>query len=127
MIKRYLVCTYNVLVGNLGHVRQGLLLIVALARRVVVAVREEEQGLQGGDLLEVWHVGRGSCHGSCWWWVGWKEWKGWRYLMVLVHRPGLIHAAVTIVIVQSDKQWMHILILVQLEVMVRLKTGTRLW
>ena len=54
MIKRYLVCTYNVLVGNLGHVRQGLLLIVA--RRVV---REEEQGLQGGDLLEVWVVGRG--------------------------------------------------------------------
>ena len=60
MIKRYLVCTYNVLVGNLGHVRQGLLLIVALARRVVVAVREEEQGLQGGNLLEVWLVGRGS-------------------------------------------------------------------
>ena len=54
MIKRYLVCTYNVLVGNLGHVRQGLLLIVA--RRVV---REEEQGLQGGDLLEVWVVGHG--------------------------------------------------------------------
>jgi hypothetical protein len=58
MIERYLVCTYNVLVGNLGHVRQGLLLIVA--RRVVVVVREEEQGLQGGDLLEVWLVGRGS-------------------------------------------------------------------
>ena len=55
MTERYLVCTYNVLVGNLGHVRQGLLL-----RRVVVVVREEEQGLQGGDLLEVWLVGRGS-------------------------------------------------------------------
>ena len=49
MIERYLLCTYNVLTVNLGHVRQGLLLIVA-----------EEQGLQGGDLLEVWLVGRGS-------------------------------------------------------------------
>jgi len=59
MIELYLVCTYNFLVGNLGHVRQGLLLLI-VARRVVVVVREEEQGLQGGDLLEVWLVGRGS-------------------------------------------------------------------
>jgi hypothetical protein len=33
---------------------------------------------------------------------------------------------VVIVLVDSDKQWMHTLIMVQLEVTVRLKTGTRL-
>ncbi len=39
----------------------------------------------------------------------------------------LHHLVSMFVLVESEKQWMTILILVQLEVMVRLKTGTRLW
>ena len=43
------------------------------ARRVLVllllAVKKKERGLQGGDLLAVWRVGRGSCRGFGWCWV----------------------------------------------------------
>ena len=49
-----------------------LMRCIFAARRVEVVVKKEEKGLPEGVLLAVWRVGRGSCRGFCWCWVGWK-------------------------------------------------------
>ena len=46
---------------------------------------------------------------------------------VMIRSPIVLILMRMIVLVDSDKQWMHIFLLVQLEVMVRLQTGTLLW